>query len=192
MAAKDSILTPELLKILKIFGLASVVLVLILSFFDTHRASNSGEDLTFRISDSARLFFLNLKAINYEREVRSDAGMTLFRHGGFQDERKEADLHLMIILNPNQGEAYLYLKPVKLDFPFSIQKSGEDSSILTLVDGNKFDHLRQVEALKPWIENGEELELVIKNQKIPLWQSKSEKEALKSTLEDYFRLLQDE
>ncbi|MFC3416493.1 hypothetical protein [Algoriphagus hitonicola] len=191
MPAKDPVLTPELIKILKIFGLGSILLVITLSFFDSHRASNSGEDLTFRVSDSARLYFLNLKAINYDREIRKDAGMTLYRHNGFLENDSVPGLHLIIIINPLIDEGYIYLEPVNLEFPFFIKKAGSDASTIELVNGNKFDHLNQLEAILPWIESEAKLELVVKDQKIPLWQSESEKDALKSTLEDYFRLLQD-
>lgn len=191
MPAKDPVLTPELIKILKIFGLGSILLVFALSFFDTYRSSNSGKDLTFRVSDSARLYFLNLKAIKYDREIRQDAGMTLYRHRGFSEQDSVPGLHLIIIINPNNDEGYIYLDPINLEFPFSIKLAENDSSTVEMVNGNKVDHFDQLQAILPWIKSEAKLELVVKDQKIPLWQSESEKEALKVTLEDYFRLLED-
>mgnify|MGYP003133645787 FL=1 len=106
MAAKDPVLTPELLKIIKIFGIASILMVLGLSFFNSRRANNTGEDLTFRMSDAARIYFLNMKAINYNREIRSDAGMTLFRHEDLSVKNDEAGIQLVLILNPQKDKAY--------------------------------------------------------------------------------------
>ncbi|MEP2298333.1 MAG: hypothetical protein ABJI21_18640, partial [Algoriphagus sp.] len=113
----NDILSPELVKILKIFGLISIGLILILSFFNTKRANNTGDDLTFRISPSSRLYFLNVRAIRYDREIRSDAGMLLFRHGNRSVSPTEPLLNLVLILNSRKEEAYLYLEPESVDWP---------------------------------------------------------------------------
>ena len=49
----------EMVRLLKIFGLTSLGLVLLLSLFNERRANNSGVDPTFRISDPGMLFFKN-------------------------------------------------------------------------------------------------------------------------------------
>lgn len=189
MPHRDPILTPELVKILKIFGFGSLIFVLILSFFNTYRASNSGEDLTFRYSDSARIYFLNLKAINYDREFRKDAGMTLYRHNGFVQTDSFPGLVLALILNPAKDEAYLYLEPYQTEWPLELQIEGSSDTLLELKNGNKFDHLQQIEQLLPYLSENADFSLLIQNQKIPIWSEESEREALKATFEDYFRLI---
>ncbi|MDE0561089.1 hypothetical protein OU792_13905 [Algoriphagus sp. NF] len=191
MPSKDPILTPELLKIIKIFGAASILLVVVFSFFDSYRANNSGEDRTFRMTSSSRLYFLNLKAINYDRENRNDAGMVLYRHNGFGLDSEEATLILVLILNSQKDESYLYLEPKNIDWPIrlSFDENGQTRQ-LNLENGNKFDHLEQVTQLQKLLEEEVKLFLLDEDQKIPLWGSESEKDAIKSTFEDYFRIIE--
>lgn len=186
----DPILTPELIKIIKIFGIASISLVFILSFFNDKRANNSGEDDTFRMADSDRLYFLNVRASYYDRENRSDAGMALFRHGKRQISDSIPTLDLLIILNSQKDEAYLYLEPMNFDWPIKIRASTElKSEEFTLDNGNKFDHKSNVDKLKPWIEETASFDFWYRNAWIRIWASPKEKEVLKTILNDYFRLL---
>jgi hypothetical protein len=186
----DPILTPELIKIIKIFGIASISLVLVLSFFNVKRANNSGEEDTFRMADSDRLYFLNVRSSYYDRENRTDAGMTLYRHGKRKISDSIPSLDLLIILNSQKDEAYLYLEPINFDWPIKIRASKElKSEEFTLENGNKFDHKSHVDKLKPWIEDTESFDLWYKEAWIPIWDTPKEKEVLKTVLEDYFRLL---
>jgi len=186
----DPILTPELIRIIKIFGIASISLVLVLSFFNDKRANNSGEDDTFRMADSDRLYFLNVRASYYDRENRTDAGMTLFRHGKRQISDSIPALDLLIILNSQKDEAYLYLEPLNLDWPIKIRASGQNQSEeFILENGNKSDHKSHLDKLKPWIEDTASFDLWFKEGWIPIWETPKEKEVLKTVLNDYFRLL---
>lgn len=186
----DPILTPELIRIIKIFGIASILIVILLSFFNNKRANNSGEDDTFRMADSDRLYFLNVRASYYDRENRTDAGMALFRHGKRVISDSIPALDLLIILNSQKDEAYLYLEPVNFDWPIKISAYNElKSEEFTLDNGNKFDHKVHVDKLKPWIEETASFDLWYKESWIPIWASPKEKEVLKTILNDYFRLL---
>lgn len=190
---KDKIFTPELVKILKIFGIASLLLVLSLSFFNEKRANNSGEDRTFKVNSSNRLFFLNLRAIHYDRESRTDAKMTLFSH----KDRKEAvdsipNLELRIILNSLKDEAYIYLEPVNLDWPINLKAVLEENEKeFSFENGNRELFFGYVNQLKPWIEQDASFWIKNSNEWKPLWQEQEEKEAIKETLTDYFKLLED-
>lgn len=186
----DPILTPELIKIIKIFGIASILLVLVLSFFNDKRANNSGEDGTFRMADSDRLYFLNVRSSYYDRENRADARMAIFRHGRRLISDSIPSLDLLIILNSRKDEAYLYLEPINFDWPIKIRASGQNQSEeFILENGNKFDHLAHIDALRARIEEGFSFYLFYKGDWIPIWDTPKEKEVLKTVQEDYFRLL---
>ncbi len=186
----DPILTPELIRIIKIFGIASISLVFVLSFFNDKRANNSGEDDTFRMADSDRLYFLNVRASYYDRENRTDARMALFRHGKREISDSIPALDFLIILNSQKDEAYLYLEPVNFDWPIKLRASSESKSEeFTLDNGNKSDHKSHVDRLKPWIEETASFELWYREGWIPIWDTPKEKEVLKTILNDYFRLL---
>lgn len=186
----NEIFSPELVKILKIFGLISIGLVVLLSFFNTKRANNSGDDLTFRMSSSSRIYFLNVKAIKYDREARSDAGMILFRHRKRAVEENEPMLNLVLILNNPKDEAYLYLEPVKLDWPLEIRATlNENKQEFLFENGNNSELLSYVRKLEPWISKDANFEIKADSTWVGIWTKPQEKEALKTSLEDYFRLI---
>lgn len=187
--SSDPILTPELLKIIKIFISLSIGLVLFFSFFNSRRANNTGADQRFRMADSNRIYFLNIRAIDYEREIRKDARMTLFRH----EDRAVSDqpsLDFIIILNKTKDEAYLYLEPQNLEWPIRLKaKHGETEKIFELQNGNNLKFFTYLEELKPWIMEDSQFQIQINNDWEEIWQSPSERQALKATLEDYYRLI---
>lgn len=189
----DDIFSPELIRILKIFGLLSVCFVLLLSFFNTKRANNSGEDLTFRVTSSNRLYFLNVRAIKYDRETRSDAGMLLYRHGRRASSEGDPQLDLVIILNNPKDETYLYWELANIDWPLEIKASnGENEQFFLFQNGNNAELLGHVRQLRPWIDEEADFEIKVDSTWIPLWSKPAEKKALKTILEDYFRLINQE
>ncbi len=188
--SNSDVFSPELIRILKIFGLISVGFVLVLSFFNTKRANNSGEDSTFRMSSSNRLYFLNVRAINYDRESRADAGMLLFRHGKREVSETDPLLDLIIILNRIKDEAYLYLEPTRVDWPLEIRATAEsERQEFYFENGNNSEFLSYVMQLQPWIEKDADFGIKLGSEWEQLWDKPREKEALKAVLEDYFRLV---
>jgi hypothetical protein len=189
-AKNDPILTPELIKIIKIFGVASISLVLILSFFNERRANNRGEDNSFKMVRSDQIYFLNLRASNYDRENRTDAGMILFRHSKRYISDTFPSLDLIIILNSFKEEAYLNLEPVNNDWPIRLRVTeNRQSKEFLFQNGNKQDHLTYVTTLRPWIEGDASFELFHQDSWVRIWDSPKEKELLKTILKDYFNLL---
>jgi hypothetical protein len=190
MPVRDPVLTPELIRILRIFIFSSLALVLALSLFNSYRADNTGEDKTFRVIDANRLYFLNVRAIHYDREIRRDAGMTVFRHGKRVELEKMVSLNPIILLNPIKEEAYVYLELKNASFPIEIvAKSSRDLKSFNFSNGNNQDHLNFLKTLQPYIEKDYQLEVVLEGKSMPLWSGEKEKEAVKTVLEDYFRLL---
>ena len=189
-ANSDSVFTPELLQIIKIFGAVSLGLVLILSFFNERRASNTGQDQTFMMTSASRMYFQNVKGIQYDRELRRDAAMTVYRHKKLTVEGANPNMSMMIILNPSKDEAYIYLEPINLDWPLTLRiYSNENSKSYTFENGNKSDHLHYFQLLKPAIEAGSLIELQTRFGWNPIWSTPKEKEALKAILEDFENLI---
>ena len=95
---KDT-LSPELIRLLKIFGIGSLVFVLIMSFFNEKRANNSGKEPSpMRMADADRLYFKNVRAAYYDIENRRDAKMTVYRHGKLSEESDKPNFIFSIIL----------------------------------------------------------------------------------------------
>lgn len=190
MAKKDPVLTPELVKILKIFIFSSLGLVLVLSFFNEYRANNSGEDRTFRMNDSNRLYFLNVRSIHYDREIRRDAGMTLYRHGKRLQSETNPTLDLIILLNSVKDDAYIYFELNNADWPIqiSVEKDGA-TQVFDFSNGNNVTHFELLQKLKPLILANSKFELISSGKTTPLWTEEKEKDAVKFVVQDYFRLL---
>lgn len=190
MAKRDQVFTPELVRLVKIFIFLSLGLVLILSFFNSYRANNTGENRFYRVNDSNRLYFMNVRAIHYDREVRRDAGMTLFRHGKRLQSESQPTLDLVILINPVKEDAYIYFELKNADWPIQLQaKKGSDIRVFDFSNGNNDEHFSLIQKLKPLIQEDGEFELIFGDKIVPLWAKEKEKEALKSVVEDYFRLL---
>ncbi len=191
MAKRDPVLTPDLIKILKIFIFSSLGLVLVLSFFNGYRANNTGEDRTFRITDASRLYFQNVRSVYYDREIRRDAGMTLFRHGKRLQSDSLPTLDLVILLNPAKDDAYIYFELKNADWPIQIRaKSKETDQVFQFANGNNSDHFNLLQKLRPVIDQDFEFQLILGEKEYPLWSEEKEKTALKSVVEDYYRLLE--
>ena len=126
------------------------------------------------------MYFSNVRGINYEREVRRDAGMQIFRNKAFGDKDENPNLSLILILNPGKDEAYIYLEPINLDWPITIRlKSTNGLESQAFENGNKSDHLRYCKILQAAVEGSDLIELQTDEGWIPIWTSQKEKEAHK-------------
>jgi len=190
MTKSDLVLTPELIKILKIFLFSSLGLVLVLSFFNGYRANNSGEDRTFKVSDSNRIYFMNVRSIHYDREIRRDAGMTLYRHGKRMQSESRPTLDPVILLSSGNENAYIYFDLKNAKWPIQISaRTVTATEVFDFSNGNNFDHFSMLQNLRSSIQKNAEFALVSNGKPIPLWSKETEKEAVKVIVEDYLRLL---
>lgn len=190
MPANDPVFTPELIRIVKIFFLSAFGLVLFLSFFNGYRANNSGEDKTFKVADSDRLYFLNVRGIHYDREFRKEAGMTLFRHNKWLYEKNTPNFLPIIILNPLKDEAYLYFELENASYPIQLELvDNGHSEWIEFNDGNNLDHFTLIQKLVPYSEENRWVNLKTETDIFSLWKTDQEKEIFKTISEDYFRLI---
>lgn len=190
MSSKTPVLTPDLIKVLKIFLGSALALVLVLSFFDGYRANNTGKDRAFQVADADRLFFVNLRSIHYEREVRPEAGMELFRHGKRLKPDTIPIFFPALLLHSKQEEAYLFFELEGADYPIQIQAilGGEVIQIPFDLGGNTA-HKALGEQLWSLLQQNASFSLSVNGKETPLWKTESEKEVLKTVLTDYFRIL---
>lgn len=190
MSSKAPVMTPDLIKVLKIFLGSALGLVLLLSFFDGYRANNTGKDRTFQVADADRLFFLNLRSIHYDREVRQEAGMELFRHGKRPNSDTIPEFFPAILLSSKTNEAYLFFELEGADYPIQIQANLGDEVIQITFDlGGNTAHKDLGKQLWPLLQQNASFSLSGNGKEYPIWQTESEKEVLKTVLTDYFRIL---
>ena len=190
MSSKAPVFTPDLIKVLKIFLGSALGLVLLLSFFDGYRANNTGKDRTFQVADADRLFFVNLRSIHYDREVRQEADMELFRHGKRLKSDTIPRFFPAILLPSKTKEAYLFFELEGANYPIQIQAILGDEVIQIPFDlsGNTA-HKSLGEQLWPLLQQQASFKLLVEGKEYPLWQTESDKQVLKTVLTDYFRIL---
>lgn len=190
MSSKAPVLTPDLIKVLKIFLGSALGLVLLLSFFDGYRANNTGKDRSFKVADADKLFFVNLRSIHYDRELRSEAKMKLFRQGKRPKSDTIPSFFPAILIPSKANEAYLFFELEGADYPIQIQATlGEEVIQIPFDLSGNTAHKYLGEQLWPLLQQDASFSLVVRDKEIPLWQTESEKEVLKTVLTDYFRLL---
>ena len=190
MSSKAPVLTPDLIKVLKIFLGSALALVLMLSFFDGYRANNTGKDRAFQVADADRLFFVNLRSIHYDREVRQEAEMELFRHGKRLMSDTVPTFFPALLLHSKQKEAYLFFELEGADYPIQIQANLGDEVIQVPFDlGGNTAHKALGEQLWSLLQQNASFKWTVDGKEYPLWETESEKEVLKTVLTDYFRIL---
>ncbi|SNS07972.1 hypothetical protein SAMN06295967_10337 [Belliella buryatensis] len=188
---KNDSLSPEMLKILKIFGLGSLFIVLVLSFFDGRRANNSGKEISIlSITDAERLYFKNVRGIYYDQEIRADAKMMVYRFGKRIADAKHPVLNLSILINRVKNEAYIYLEPSWGLANFKL-KVEVDQKVDTLIfsQGDKFSHFEFVQQLYPYLSENSYFTLWDGSDWIPILQDDKERDALRIPIKDFLRLI---
>lgn len=143
-------------RLLKIFGTASLGLVLLLSFFNEYRSSNAGEDPEFGISDAGYLFFKNIRRIDYK--VKRTPTADRYIHEDIAMDSLKSGIHLEIIVRKNRNTAIPFII-VKGDLsrksPLLIRaldELGNSKDSLELRPGNRYTHLKNATKLKNWLD----------------------------------------
>lgn len=189
--SKNDPLSPEMLKIIKIFGIGSLTFVLILSFFNEKRANNSGTVVSvLSISDAERLYFKNIRGLYYDLESRDDAKMSVYRYGKRIREADHPLFNLSILVNRVKDEAYIYIEPWSELNSFSLRATVENQTdTLEYISGDKFVHFCFVEKLYPFLLKNTYFETLIDEVWIPILVDEKERDALRITIKDYYRLI---
>jgi hypothetical protein len=189
---KDT-LSPELIRLLKIFGIGSFVFVLVMSFFNEKRANNSGkEPCPMRMTDAERIYFKNVRSAYYDIEIRRDAKMTVYRHGKRSKDTNRPTLVFSIILNQINDEAYIFLEPNFEELPVRIKWSIPDKNQegeITFEGGDKFAHFEFTQKITPLLLDNAIFEILVKESWRTLWRDEKEKNAVMVTIEDYQKLI---
>ncbi|MCH6199605.1 hypothetical protein MMU07_08445 [Aquiflexum sp. LQ15W] len=186
-------LSPELIRLLKIFGIGSLVFVLVMSFFNEKRANNSGrEPSPMRMTDPERIYFKNVRSSYYDIEIRRDAKMTVYRHGKRSKDTNRPTLVFSIIINQHSDEAYIFLEPNIEENPirvkWSIPGKNQEGEI-TFEGGDKFAHLEFAQKITPILQENAIFEVRGNEKWVPLWEDEKEKNAVMVTIEDYQKLI---
>lgn len=188
---KNDTLSPEMLKIIKIFGIGSLALVFILSFFNEKRANNSGKEASvLSITDAERLYFKNIRSLYYDLEGRDDAKMSVYRYGKRVQEADHPLLNLSLLINRVKDEAYIYIEPSSDLSSFSLRATVNDQTdTLEFTSGDKFVHFYFVERLYSFLIENAYFELLIDEVWVPVLEDEKERDGLRIPIKDFYRLI---
>ncbi|MEX2513309.1 MAG: hypothetical protein WD398_10420 [Cyclobacteriaceae bacterium] len=188
-------LEKEMFRLLKIFGLASIGLVLMLSFFNDRRANNSGEDDTFRMTDASRIFFKNIRRAYYKVEERPNAMVDVHRLKKQGDQVANAGFHLDLIINRKKNSAFLYLVPYgiikekeKLQIRWQNPSQMPIDSIF-FSGGDRFAHLSTAQRLYAVLEHDYIIEVNVQDEWLRIFDLEVEREAFLTTYKDFRQLV---
>ncbi len=185
----------EMFRLLKIFGIASLFLVVVLSFFNEKRADNSGAEKDFRISDASRIYFKNIRRASYNREANNEAKMDVFRLDVDEEGVSPDRIDLDLILNRNKNAAYLYLYPqgnLKNEEFLLIRCLDEAGTVkdeMEFSGGNRYDHLSASKKIAGWLENEFFVETKIRGEWVALFSTEKERKAFMTTYRDFLELI---
>jgi hypothetical protein len=196
MPRKDSTdpMTPELVRLFKLFGAASLLLVLILSFFNERRADNRGDHGDSSISDASRIYFKNVRRAYYDLEIRSDAKMELYRLGNRVKDSTALALNSVLIINKVKDAAYLYLEPQGLlkevnPLPIRWINAMGDTTEVSIIQGDRESHFHFVEKIFPHLVDKVKIEAHTGSDWVQILEREEELESFRITIADFFRLL---
>jgi hypothetical protein len=193
-SSADKVLTPEIIRILKIFGLISLLLVFGLSFFNEKRANNSGaEPSPMRVADADRIFFKNIRSISYEIENLKEAKMVAYRHSKRSENSQVTSLPVAILLNRTKDEAYLYWDFPNDSLPIVVNwenPSNGESGEIRFDGGDKFAHLAFGEEIFPLLSNDEvKFGITFSGKKLAILETEDDRMPVLTSLKDYFKLI---
>lgn len=190
----DKELTPEIIRIMKIFGLISILLVLVLSFFNEKRANNSGaEPSAMRMTDADRIYFRNVRSIAYDIEILKDAKMVAYRHAKRSTNTLITDLPVAILINQPKDEAYLYWEFSVDSLPIVVSWNNPSNGMsgeIRFEGGDKFAHLAFGEEIFPLLSNeAVEFGINFSGKNLMILETEGARMPVLTSLKDYFKLI---
>lgn len=193
-SSTDKVLTPEIVRILKIFGFVSILLVMGLSFFNEKRANNSGaEPSPMRMTDADRIYFRNVRSIAYDIEILKEAKMVAYRHAKRSTNPHITDFPLAILINQPKDEAYLYWEFSVDSLPIVVSWNNPgngESGEIRFEGGDKFAHLAFGEEIFPLLsEEDVQFGISFSDKNFEVLSTEGTRKPVLTSLSDYFKMI---
>ncbi|MDX1627410.1 MAG: hypothetical protein R3345_01855 [Fulvivirga sp.] len=153
------------------------------------------EKFTFKTGDDTELFFKNVRQSYYDLEENKAAKFNVFRYEDRPVASDEPIIHLAIVINYMQDEAYLLVEPnayLSDTDPIEIKaapKNGGESKIVVLKEMNKEAMLAFASDLYELLLKDYQFAVNINGQWEPVLDAKEERAAFRITVSDYYRLV---
>ena len=170
-----------------------LIFLLLTNCFVDNKKIIDKEEPQYKTTDPSELFFKNVRALYYDKEEMTDAKLEIFRIKT-RSQSEGHELNLAIVLNWRFDEAYILIEPgdklagIK-EFTLVWEKEsfkGEEEYIL----GNKDLQFTIATAIYEHILEERDLYWSNQGKKIPLLQSKKDREAFRVTMFDFYNLVE--
>ncbi len=167
--------------------IALILIVITSCKMDSDKAIDR-KKFTFKTGDDTELFFKNVRQSDYDLEENKAAKFNVFRHEDRLRE-KQPSLHLAIVINYLQDEAYLLVEPSEdlrqLDEIWVETASGSE---IVLSDFSKEGMLEFASQVYERLLKDEQFQVSINGEQKSILQNPSDREAFRVTVSDYYRL----
>lgn len=180
------------MKIRIVLGLLAMVLVACNP--DKNTQINQAE-ITFKTSDSSKLYFKNIRQSYYDFEEMEAAKLEIFRFKKRVLADDQPVINLSIVNNWRYDEAYILLEPngfIQQD-TLRIRWTNEDglhNGSAEYAKGNKTEIVKFADAIYQQIQNKSKFEIEIEGAWKPIFDNTLAKEAFRITMFDYYKLVQ--
>lgn len=177
-------------KLAKWFALWALIMIVGLTLFAVFGPQGKKIDLKeigFDTSQSTELYFKNVRAYFYDREIDSASSFNIYRINS-RNRDGVSDIQIGLLHNWRMSQCYVLLESEKYDLngeEVFLVKS--DSTISLSLPSNSELHYRFAATLFESLSAEQEFELRVGDK--PLELSESQKTSLKQSLKDYFKLV---
>ncbi|MEK6477804.1 hypothetical protein WJR50_09730 [Catalinimonas sp. 4WD22] len=168
---------------------------LIVSCDGSKRKEVDEKSAKFTTSDASELFFKNVRSIQYNKTVMSEAGLDVYHFKEQVEAEDRPILDLSIVVNWRHDQAYILTEPnaylqsldtLKIMWQDTVT---QDSGVFQFANSDKAEHFQLAVQLYRCIQDQRPLYVLNDEQKIPFMRRRDEREAFRKTMVDYLRLV---
>ena len=148
-------------------------------------------NLTFKTTQASRLFFLNVRQKDYQKETLIGTKIDVYRWKGWPDLDNGIQVKLAIVDNWLEDEAYIVLEPnevLKEIEPWVIQVQDSAERTIEYIPGNKTVQLSFASSIYKVLQDKRMMQILINSDTVNFLDEASERERFRKTMLDFYRL----
>lgn len=161
-----------------------------------HDKSQDNKEADFSTSDASELFFNNVRAIYYDLESQENTKLRIYRIKTRAKDEDHPIVNLALVNNWRYDEAYLLIElgglikqKKEVEIQWQSPNSDKAGTYVFNVKGNKSAHLKFAGELYESIRQDHQLHHKHRGESLPILHSARERQAFKTSIEDYYRLI---
>lgn len=162
------------------------VFILLFALFGPQGKKINLKEIEFTTTNSSELYFKNIRAYFYDKEEKEDAKFFLYRINSREKDSSQLKLHFLLVHNWLLNECYLIAEPRNIDFEIEWNYEDEFGTIRLNGENNRAHFIFGAELFEQ-LNRDADIRLVAAGTKKDF--TEEEKSSLKTSLQDYFKLV---